>query len=252
MDPTKPSILVVDDDGDTCRNLSDILTDLGYQVDTAQDGPGALELVRRNAYDVALLDYKMPGMDGLTLYREIKRLRAGMVAIVVTAYASGTTAEEALGAGAWQVLPKPVDLPRLLGLVDRAMGQPLVLVVDDDHDLCATLGDLLRERGFRVCLAHDERQARDHLKDTSFKAVLIDMRLPEGDGSTVFRLVRQANPQSRTIMITGHRSELDQRLRDILDAGADAVCYKPFDVPKLLDTLNRLTQEERAPTNQQR
>src|SRR5579864_5581971 len=85
MNKATPSILVVDDDVDTCRNLSDILTDLGYRVDTAHDGPTALELVRQNAYDVALLDYKMPGMDGLTLYREIKRLRAGTVAIVVTA-----------------------------------------------------------------------------------------------------------------------------------------------------------------------
>jgi two-component system, NtrC family, response regulator HydG len=241
MDTANPSILVVDDDVDTCRNLSDILTDLGYRVDTAHDGPAALELVRRHPYDVALLDYKMPGMDGLTLYREIKRLRAGTVAIVVTAYTSGATAEAALGAGAWQVLPKPVDFPRLLGLVDEAVGQPLVLVVDDDHDLCATLWDLLRERGFRVCLAHDEREAGGHLQGSTFKAVLIDMKLPAGDGSTVFRLVRQANPQARTIMITGHRPEMDQRLQQILQEGADAVCYKPFDVPKLLDTLNRLT-----------
>lgn len=237
----KPFLLVVDDDVDTCRNLSDILTDLGYRVDTAHNGPSALELVRRNAYDVALLDYRMPGMDGLTLYREIKRLRAGTVAIVVTAYASGTTAEEALGAGAWRVLPKPVDFPRLLGLVDEAVGQPLVLVVDDDRDLCANLWDLFRERGFRVCLAHDEREAERHLKDTRFKAVLIDMKLPAGDGSTVFRLVRQANPQARTIVITGHRAEMDQRVQQVLDAGADAVCYKPFDIPKLLTLLNRLT-----------
>ena len=62
------------------------------------------------------------------------------MAIVVTAYAGGSTAEEALAAGAWQVLPKPVDFPRLLGLVDEALGQPLVLVVDDDHDLCRTSG----------------------------------------------------------------------------------------------------------------
>ena len=48
------TILVVDDDLDICRNLSDILTDLGYQVDFAHDGPAALELVRRQAYDVAL------------------------------------------------------------------------------------------------------------------------------------------------------------------------------------------------------
>ena len=104
---------------------------------------------------------------------------------MITAYASGTTTEDALGAGAWQVLSKPVDFPGLLGLVDEALGQPLVLVVDDDHDLCANLWDLFRERGFRVCLAHDEHEARDRLNDTAFKAVLIDMKLPAGDGRAI-------------------------------------------------------------------
>jgi two-component system, NtrC family, response regulator HydG len=130
-----PSILVVDDDADICRNLSDILTDLGYRVDTATGGLAALELVRQRPYDVALLDLKMPDMDGLTLYREIKKLQADTVAIVVSAYASGAISEAALTAGAWQVLPKPVDLDRLLGLVGEAIDQPLILVVDDDTDL---------------------------------------------------------------------------------------------------------------------
>jgi two-component system response regulator HydG len=242
MQPASPSILVVDDDVDTCRNLADILTDLGYHVETAHDGPAALELIRQRPYDVALLDYKMPGMDGLTLYRKIKKLRAGTVAIVVTAYASGSTAEEALQAGAWQVLAKPVDFPRLLGLVNEALGQPLVLVVDDDPDLCASLWDLFRERGFRVSLAHDEQQAAVCLRDASFKAVFIDMKLPSGDGTTVFRLVREANPHARTIVVTGHRSEVDEVIQEMLASGADAVCYKPFDVPKLLDTLQHLTQ----------
>jgi CheY-like chemotaxis protein len=241
MSAASPTILVVDDDMDTCRNLSDILTDLGYHVDTAHDGPTALDLVQRRAYDVALLDYKMPGMDGLTLYRAIKKVRAGTVAIVVTAYAGGTTAEEALQAGAWQIVSKPVEFPRLLGLVNQALDQPLVLVVDDDPDLCSTLWDVFRERGYRVSIAHDERQAAACLGDASFKAVLIDMKLPAGDGTSVFRLVRTANPQARTIVITGHRTETDEAVQQILDAGADAVCYKPFDVPRLLDTLDQLT-----------
>src|SRR5262245_13468002 len=240
MKSAHASILVVDDDVDTCRNLADILTDLGYHVETAPDGPTALEMVRRRPYDVALLDYKMPGMDGVTLYREIKKLRSGMVAIVVTAYASGPTAEEAMEAGAWQIVPKPVDFPRLMKLLDQAMGQPLVLVVDDDSDLCANLWDLLRERGFRVCLSHDEGDAGKRLAESQFKAVLIDMKLPRGDGTTVFRRVRQSNPQARTIVITGHRSELDELVQQMVDEGADAVCYKPFDVAKLLQTLDRL------------
>ena len=110
--------------------------------------------------------------------------------LVVTAYAGGDTKAEALAAGAWQILSKPVDFPKLLGFVDEALGQPLVMVVDDDHDLCENLWDLLRERGYRVCLAHDEKEAAERLTGREFKVVLIDMKLPAGDGTTVFRIVR--------------------------------------------------------------
>jgi two-component system, NtrC family, response regulator HydG len=250
MSARPATLLVVDDDVDTCKNLSDILTDMGYQVDTAHDGPAALELARRHRYDVALLDFKMPGMDGLTLYRELRKVQAETVAIVVTAFAGKATAEDALAAGAWRVLPKPVDFPRLLGLVDQALGQPLVLVVDDDPDLCATLWDLLRERGYRVALAHDDTEAGRRLRDRDFKVVLIDMKLPHGDGATVFRLVRQANPAARTVVITGARPEVDRQLRQVLAEGADAVCYKPFDVPQLLHTLSQLAGGKAGPSDQ--
>jgi DNA-binding NtrC family response regulator len=243
MSNPSPAILVVDDEVDTCRNLQDILADLGYHVDIAHDGPSALELVRRRHYDVALLDYMMPGMDGLTLYREIKKLSAGTVAIVVTAYAGGTTADDAHRAGAWQVLPKPVDFPRLMGLVDEALGQPLVLVVDDDQDLCDNLWDLLRDRGYRVAVAHNEREAAAQLGNAAVRVVLIDMKLPEGDGVEVYRLVRRLNPEARAVLITGHRSETEQKVQDIVKEGADAVCYKPFDVPRMLEVLDRLSKE---------
>lgn len=239
-------ILVVDDEIDTCANLSDILGDLGYQVDVAYDGPSALELVKRNSYDVALLDLKMPGMDGLELYRRIKQLQSGTVAIVVTAYASSNTANAALAAGAWQIVPKPVDLSKLLTLVDKAVDQPMVLIVDDDHDLCDTLWDLFRERGYRVCLSHDPSGAADRLRQRQYQVVLIDMKLPTGSGAEVFRLVRQANPQARTVLVTGARSEMEQLVEQTLAAGADAACYKPFDVTKLLEILASLTKHERS------
>jgi two-component system, NtrC family, response regulator HydG len=243
--PHEPRVLVVDDEQDTCSNLSDILTDVGYRVDWACDGASALELVRQKHYDVALLDLRMPGMDGLTLYREIKKLRAGTVAILVTAYASRATSEEALAAGAWQVVPKPIHLPRLLDLVDQAQGPPLVLVVDDDHELCENLWQILRERGYRVALAHDAAEAAEQLRDTTYRIALIDMKLPGGDGAEVFGLVRAADPKTRTVLITGCRRETDVLVERVLAEGADAACYKPFDVPRLLDTLDKLAKAPR-------
>jgi DNA-binding NarL/FixJ family response regulator len=67
------------------------------------------------------------------------------------------------------------------------------------------------------------------------------MKLPKGDGIHVFQLVRQANPKARTLVITGHPGETDEQVQQMIKEGADAVCYKPFDVPQLLATLDRLT-----------
>lgn len=237
-------VLVVDDDVDTCHNLCDILTDFGYEVVTAHDGPDALKLVRQQAFDVALLDLKMPGMDGLTLYREIKKVSSSTVGIIVTAYSTGDSAEQARHAGVWHMLSKPVDLGRLMPLVEEASHQPLLLVVDDDRDLCENLWDIFRDQGYRVSIVNDQDQAASKLKDENFRVVLIDMKLARGDGASVYRLVRKANPQTRVVLITGFRSELENLIDNLVEEGVDAVCYKPFEVPKLINTIAHLSASQ--------
>lgn len=239
-------ILIVDDEPDICANLWDILTDLGYQVNTAHDGFVALDLVKKHVYDVALLDLRMPGMDGLELYRRIREVSAGTVAIVVTAYAGSEAAKSACAAGAWRIVPKPVDTGSLLGLVAQALETPLILVVDDDRDLCENLWDLLHERGYRVHLAHDAPEAEQALRERKFHVVLIDMKLPAGDGHQVLRTMQKINREARTVLITGHAAEMEAKVQEALQAGANAVCYKPFDVEKLLSTVQKLSAEGRS------
>lgn len=238
---TPAHILVVDDEPDTCANLRDILTDLGFRVDTATDAVSALRLVDERPYDIALLDLKMPGMGGLELYREIRQRCSGTVALILTAYASTETAADALRAGAWQVLAKPIDFPRLLEQIDAALEQPLLMVVDDDRDLCASLWDLLRDQGFRVALAYHADEARRGLASRDYEVVIIDLKLPDHDGLEVLNLVLETNPGAKTILITGHRGELEARIRQGLTHGADAVCYKPFDTLELLAQLRTFT-----------
>ena len=135
-------------------------------------------------------------MDGLTLYREIRKLREGTVAMIVTAYSTPETTSEALGAGAWRVMSKPVDFSQLLPLFEEATQQPLVMVVDDDHDLCETMWDLLRDQGYRVCLAANEEEAAARLEGRDVQVVLIDMKLPGGDGRSVLKRVQETRPRS--------------------------------------------------------
>jgi DNA-binding NtrC family response regulator len=242
-----PRILIVDDEPDTCSNLSDILSDIGYEVDTAHDGFAALELAKKRSYDLALLDLKMPGMDGLELYRRMREISAGTVAIVVTAYATSDTAKSIMAAGAWQIVPKPVNTGSLLHLIAQALDTPLVLVVDDDRELCENLWDLLREQGYRVHFAHDASDAEKALAHRKFHVVLIDMKLPSGDGRQVLGALKKVDPEARAVIITGHAAEMETKVQSALQAGASAVCYKPFDVQKLLSTVEHLCVQRSSP-----
>lgn len=114
-------ILVVDDDADTRDNMADLFGDLGYVVDAAEGGDTALAKAGQRAYDLGLLDLRMPGMDGLTLCRHLKCLHPRMVNMIITGYGGSDLLEEARAAGAERVLPKPIHFPRLLALVEQAV-----------------------------------------------------------------------------------------------------------------------------------
>jgi CheY-like chemotaxis protein len=115
------NILLVDDDQDSCASMSDILLDIGYTVDMAYDGPGALELSGGHQYRFALLDYKMPGMDGLELCRRLKNSQPSVVVALLTAFSSMATTGAAAEAGVRCSLLKPVNFAVLLPLVEEAV-----------------------------------------------------------------------------------------------------------------------------------
>ena len=78
-------ILIVDDDEDTCENLSDILTECGFQTDVANRGHDALDLADQKKYDLALLDFRLPCMTGFELFRHLKERAGALPAVLVTA-----------------------------------------------------------------------------------------------------------------------------------------------------------------------
>jgi DNA-binding NtrC family response regulator len=238
-------ILVLDDDVDLRYKSSDIFADSGCRVDVAHNGCAVREMLQRTWYDVALLNLEACGIDGLPLYREIKRLQTGTVTVMVTACAHSPTAEEAVAAGAWQIVPD--DFAQLSQLLDRALEYPLVLVVDDDTDLCAKLWHVLTERVNRAFVAHHELYAVQRLKRREYKAVLIDAKLSHKSGNAEICLqVQEANPDTRVMLVTGRRTRMSQIVQRLITESADAVCYMRSDLPKHLDTVEWLPRNERG------
>lgn len=118
---TIPAVLVVDDEMDHCLNLADILSEFDYRVDIAPDGATALEFLKHRAYDAALLDLRMPTMDGLSLFRSIRKTHPELPACFVTANPQCALADEVRACHAGPMLIKPLDIPRLLYWVARAV-----------------------------------------------------------------------------------------------------------------------------------
>jgi len=119
----RPRILVVDDE-QTVRDLvAKTLTTADYDVDTASDGPSAVERLRSTEYDLLITDLKMPGMDGLSVIREARQRSSEMPIIVITGYSTEASAIEAINLGVCGYLTKPFRLPRVLAVAARALGE---------------------------------------------------------------------------------------------------------------------------------
>ncbi len=123
MDNQGVSILVVDDEFSVRDSLYNWFKTEGYRVDTAENGMEALKKLQEGPWDIALVDIKMPGMDGMELQRHIKRIDNTITVIIITAYATVDTAVDAMKEGAFDYLSKPVDPDKLSILIRNAVNQ---------------------------------------------------------------------------------------------------------------------------------
>ncbi|MBI4634388.1 MAG: sigma-54-dependent Fis family transcriptional regulator [Deltaproteobacteria bacterium] len=117
----KPRILIVDDEESHRLMLRAVLTEEGYAAAEASDGREAVTAVEKEAFDVILLDIRMTDMNGIEALTEIRKISPLVPVLIMTAYASVQTAVEALKAGAFDYLTKPLDIEELKILIEKAL-----------------------------------------------------------------------------------------------------------------------------------
>jgi excisionase family DNA binding protein len=121
---SRQRVLVVDDEASIRDLLAKTLALAEYDVDTAPDGPAALDRLRdgRNGYNLMIADLRMPGMDGLTLIREAKQLSPNLAIIIITGFSTESSAIEAVNLGVAGYLTKPFRVPQVLAAAAKALG----------------------------------------------------------------------------------------------------------------------------------
>ncbi len=117
----KPAILVVDDDEVMRQTLSDVLRKRGYAVSTAETGGQTISSIKKQLFDLILLDIRLPDMDGLDVLKRIKEIESDLMVIVMTAYSDVQTAVMAIKSGAYDYIDKPFELEELKILIQKAL-----------------------------------------------------------------------------------------------------------------------------------
>ena len=123
MTPTKTKILIVDDAGPVVVLCVNVLQALGYAVKGANRGEAAVELMRREPFDLMVLDYKMPGMTGFEVFQQARALHPGMAVVLVTGHGTPEIINEASRMGFNAILLKPFTSDELRGTVEKVLAE---------------------------------------------------------------------------------------------------------------------------------
>lgn len=170
----KGKIHIIDDEPIIHEVLGDLLTSEGYEIELSPNGEEALKKYPSREFDIVLLDLLMPGMDGISVLSEIKKLNPQAVVIIITAYASVDSALSAMKNGAFDYVQKPFKHDELLLTVERAVSHKK-----------------LQEENLRL---------KDELKKKfSFENIIGKSQVMEN----VFEIIRASAPTRSTILIQG-------------------------------------------------
>jgi len=238
----KLRILIVDDDRRMVKTLVDILQYKGYDVLGESSSFRALEMIQYSPVDCILTDIKMPELNGLEFFREVKKIRPEISVVFMTAYATDELVQQALEEGAIATLNKPLDLNLLLCFFSALGTEPSIVIVDDDPQFCQTLGAVLQSRGFSVIEVSDP-SALDTVLEPEGQVVLLDMKLNGISGLDVLKKIRERFPYIPVVLITGYRHDMASAIEAALEINAYTCLYKPLQIEELLKVLNRVHQQ---------
>ncbi|MCX6245287.1 MAG: response regulator [Bacteroidetes bacterium] len=239
-------ILLTDDNKEFSDNLKDILELKGYEVLMAHDGFKALEIIKDNKVDLILMDIKMPVMNGVETYKQIKTIVPSTPVIMMTAFALEELIQESLQEGAFACLRKPLDFEQLFTTIENALPHgSMILIVDDDVDLCSNLTDMLGRKGYSISVAFDCVTALEKVKVNKFDIMLLDMKLPALNGFETYQAIRKVCPDIVVIIITGYASDMEEMVTAVREQGAYTLLEKPIQIDSLLKLLENIQKSKK-------
>ena len=235
------NILVIDDEPGIRTTLTAILEEEGYNVVAAEDGYKGIEAAKKTKFKIAFIDVRMPGIDGVETFKEIKEISPDTMVFIMTAVLAEDILKEAVELGVQSILYKPLDIDLILRVIKEDVTKTNILVVDDEFSTRETLKGVLEDRGYQVAVAEDGLTAIEMAKKTHFGIMFVDVVMPGVDGLRTLEEIKKIDPKTKVIIMTGH--DIESLVEKAISRGASTCIPKPIDdMDKLLQLLQTVKE----------
>ena len=244
------NILVVDDNDGIRETLSDIFGAKGYSVAVAKNGLEALSKAEETDFDIILMDFLMPELDGIRAYKEIRRIKPDTIVVLMTAYPDDIQVEEAVQEGIVKVFEKPfIYIEEIDALLEetKRINEILILIVDDTLNSCKALKLSLQNHGYNVYTANSGEQALGMIRERPFDIVFVDVNMAPMNGFETFLAIKNISTSTAVIMMTSYFCvpEIDNLAREALNYNAYAYLHKPFDIKSAVSIVEEACRQKR-------
>ncbi len=233
-------ILIVDDDKDFAESLGDLVESEGHQPILAYNGMEALKIFKQNNVDIIIVDFKMPGLNGIETLFEIRKLNSTVPVVMMTAHANKEIINDAKLQGVVDTLDKPFNINKLMKIIAGVSNLQHILLLDDDKDFADSLSTILFDEGYNVQVAYNAEQAEHFIINDNIQLLLLDLRINGGTGIDVWNYAKENHHDVPTIFITGHSDDFMNQIEEIMQTSKIELLSKPFGPDELLTKIRKL------------
>ena len=245
MANTKIKVLVVDDEKIIRDFFGRLLSLQGLEVIEAEDGYKASELAKGNKFDLYFIDVRMPGMDGLETFRQIRQIHPEALVVMMTGYALDNILEQAQKEGASGSIRKPFAIGEIKGIVEKAAREKNkevsnILVIDDDQAVLNFFGNFLKAKNQKYSLVNNAKGALELIQREKFDLIFLDLVLKDADGLEFYKNIKEILPQAQIVIITGYHDKAKE-----IEGKPDisGLLYKPFEIDGIIKYIEKIKND---------
>lgn len=229
------SILIVDDDVDLADGLAELLELQGHRVEIAANGREGVTKFANGAFDIVFMDVRMPVLNGVDSYLEIRKLNPQAKVVMMTGHQESIVAK-ALEAGALDLLRKPLSAERILESL-RDATRPVALVSNDDPTLVKGLSDMLALKGLKTVVAETEDEALRQAARRDFDVLVLDLKLPVLAGLRTYEDIARLSAPPHTVIVANEAHDRWPAIEVLARLPIDGILPKPIDPGSVLESL---------------